>query len=199
MKTSKKCTLCETFKNISKFGIHKNTKDGLNHRCKSCNNCLSKKHKKTKHGFIVSLYTNQKANSKKRGHIPPVYTKEELKEWLYSQPLFHHLFHLWRISNYDKMITPSIDRLNDYEPYSFSNIRLVTWGENNEKSHKDRLNGVNNKGSKSVLQYSLDGDFIMEYYSILEASRRTGVKSRSISAVCKNKRNQTGGFIWKHA
>jgi len=51
---------------------------------------------------------------------------------------------------------------------------------------------------KKVLQYSVDGEYIATYDSILEASEKTGANDRHISCVCKSKRNTCGGFIWKY-
>lgn len=48
----------------------------------------------------------------------------------------------------------------------------------------------------TVIQYTLDGQFVAEYASTQEASRQTGIQH--ISDVCLGKRNKAGGFIWKY-
>jgi len=53
------------------------------------------------------------------------------------------------------------------------------------------------KMSKIVHQYSIDGEFIKEWNSIADAYRSTGASH--ISAVCKGKRKNSGGYIWKYA
>lgn len=54
--------------------------------------------------------------------------------------------------------------------------------------------------SKPVGQYTLDGEFITEYKSIIEAYRQTGIHFGCIARVCKGKegRKQAGGYIWKY-
>ena len=50
---------------------------------------------------------------------------------------------------------------------------------------------------KSVKQYDLDGNFIAEYSSITEASKKTGANQKSIGMNCNKQRKTAGGFIWK--
>ena len=108
------------------------------------------------------------------------------------------LWNNWIESNYDKMTKPSVDRLDDYKGYSLDNIQLMTWEENKAKGSRDRKNGVNNKKSKAVLQYDLQGNLIKEYYSIMQAERETKISNVSISRVCNGKRKTAGGFKWKY-
>lgn len=53
--------------------------------------------------------------------------------------------------------------------------------------------------SKRVLQYTLDGQFVKEYPSIMEAERQTGINSGNISSCCSGKHKSSGGSIWKYA
>lgn len=55
-----------------------------------------------------------------------------------------------------------------------------------------------NNPSKSVLQFSKDGEFIAEYPSAHEAERQTGCNQGNICRCCKGKLKSTGGFIWKY-
>ncbi len=52
--------------------------------------------------------------------------------------------------------------------------------------------------SKPVLQYTLDGQFVAEYPSAMEAERQTGISHTKICMVCQGKRNKAGGYIWKY-
>lgn len=53
--------------------------------------------------------------------------------------------------------------------------------------------------SKSVLQFTLDGEFVNEYPSMAEAQRQTGIDSGNISSCCRGDRyKSTGGYIWKY-
>lgn len=67
------------------------------------------------------------------------------------------------------------------------------------EEHKEKtLKSVIKKCSKPIIQYTLDGVFVAEYESIMEAERQTGIKSTNISSCCKNKRNKAGGYVWRY-
>jgi hypothetical protein len=64
------------------------------------------------------------------------------------------------------------------------------------------------KRSTSVLQFSIDGEFIQRYESVTEASNVVGVSAKAIrnccngGYYCRNRDTyinvrQSGGFIWK--
>ena len=48
-----------------------------------------------------------------------------------------------------------------------------------------------------VSQYTIDGIFINNYNSIIQAQKETGISSKTISKVINNKQKSSGGFIWK--
>ena len=194
----KRCNSCNIIKKLSKFSKQKSRKDGLQLSCKECDKIRSHLYFRTKDGLVSKIYSNQKVNSKTRGHVPPCYSKQDLQDWLYSQKKFHHLFHIWEIGNFDRMLVPSVDRMDDYEPYSFSNIQLMTWRENEAKGNIDRVEGRNNKKNKTDLQYSKDGDFITAHHSTCGASRQSNISQKNISACCTGKRKSAGGFYWEY-
>ncbi len=51
---------------------------------------------------------------------------------------------------------------------------------------------------KAVLQYALDGSFIREYSTMVEASEVTGAQRSKITEVAKGRRKSAGGFNWKY-
>lgn len=51
--------------------------------------------------------------------------------------------------------------------------------------------------NRKIVQLSLNGEFIQEYNSITEA-QKTFTTKVNISAVCRGKRKQAKGFIWKY-
>jgi len=55
-----------------------------------------------------------------------------------------------------------------------------------------------NKTLKSVCQYDLDGNFIMEFDSITEAAKKTGSRSNCIQMCCVGKFKYSNGFIWRY-
>lgn len=59
--------------------------------------------------------------------------------------------------------------------------------------NKGRLNRI-------IAQYTLEGEFIRTYISVMEVERITGIKNSTISRVCCNKykTNINNNFIWKY-
>jgi len=144
----------------------------------------------TKDILVSNIYMHQKGNSKRRGHRPPEYTKQELKEWLFSQSIFHEMYSEWKMSGYEKSLIPSCDRENNNIHYCFSNISLVTWAVNFER-HKDSM-------SLAVMQYTKEGAFIKEWKSSSEVAQSSNSwHHTNISRVCNGKRATSYGYIWK--
>jgi len=69
-----------------------------------------------------------------------------------------------------------------------------TYGSANAKRTKSMRNST--LISKSVKQFDLNGRFIAEYPSTMEARRLFGFTH--ISDVCAGKRSQCGGYVWKY-
>ncbi|MCK5133648.1 MAG: hypothetical protein KAR40_16025 [Candidatus Sabulitectum sp.] len=156
------------------------------------------KHKKSKKGVITTIYNSQIESSKRRQDKPPTYTKEEFHKWLTNDFVFNLTYKNWVNCGYKKEMKPSVDRLDDLRGYSFDNIQITTWGENNAKGHMDRKNGVNNKVNKRVGQYTMANEFLAEFHSLREAERQTGVFATNISSCCNGKKESTNGFKWKY-
>ena len=186
----KVCNSCGVTKDFSKFGNLNIVKSGKHGTCRLCKNLETREYFKTIDGLITVAYSHQKQASKLRGHIAPTYSRKELRGWLIAQSNFGVLYSNWRASEYNIDLKPSIDRLIDTMGYSLSNIRLVTWKENNEKGRRAQR--------KPVLQYTLEGVFIKEFYSVQRVVDILGFKHQSISAACRGNQKTAGGFIWKY-
>jgi hypothetical protein len=93
------------------------------------------------------------------------------------------------------------------------NLKLVTKSEKSKRVFlrdridsylkiADRTNWKNYGGYTRripVLQYSLDGEFIAQYESIKDASRKTGCGEKEIALVARGIHHKTGGFKWQYA
>lgn len=195
----KKCSSCKNAKHVSEFHKRKASKDGLSPVCISCDKIRMSEYRRTKTGVIKEIYRGQKRNSKDRGYDEPSYTLKELTLFIFNQNNFDEIYKLWVDSGYDKNLTPSVDRIDDYKNYSLDNIQLMTWKENAKKSYDDRKNGINNKLNKAVNQLTIDSEFILNYHSISEASRALNISQSNINACCLNKRETAGGFKWEYS
>jgi len=139
MKICRVCGLNATcVEELSLFKKNKGSLLGVEDRCKVCHNLAKVEWNRTKKGKICKIYLKQVQSSKKRNMPLPTYSKEELYEWLMASQEFHHIFNLWIISGYDTRLAPSIDRANPYKPYTFDNIEIMTWNENDIKGRAER-------------------------------------------------------------
>ena len=198
---SKVCTKCLIEKDDSEFGKADNVY-GLRSDCKACKSKFDAEYRKTKDGLVGKIYGGQRSNSKKRGHPMPTYTREELKDWLCSQELFHKLYDNWKRLDYQKEYIPSVDRKDDFIGYTISNIQLMTWSENKNKQHGDIFNGISTSGkatNKSVEQLTTDGKLVAVYRSLHDAKRQTGINESKICEVAKGRRNTAGSYVWRYS
>ena len=130
----------------------------------------------------------------------PSYSKKELYEWLTSSELFMELFTIWGDNGYNRMDAPSVDRLDDSRPYSMDNIQVMSFRDNNKKSHNDRKSGkLITSQNRRVRQLSKGGIFMGDFYSINEAGRKLNINSSHIGETCKGKRKSAGGFLWEYS
>jgi len=158
-----------------------------------------RKKRKTKVGVINDIYYNQRLSAKQRFHHPPDYSVVEFRDWVISHPSFHILFDVWVNGGYKKHLKPSCDRLNDYKSYTFDNLQITTWGENNARYKRDAINGLNTKRCKACRQETINGDVVGNFYSISQAGRETGIEPKNISAAINGRHKIIGGYVWKEA
>ena len=82
-----------------------------------------------------------------------------------------------------------------------STIEWVTYKENNNYgTHYERIfeKTTNGKLSKKVLQFTLDGEFVREWPSVMETGRN-GYNSAHVADCCRGERKSHKGFKWCYA
>lgn len=87
-----------------------------------------------------------------------------------------------------------------------NNLRWCTHEENISfpLARKRQYDSAKNNGfkgrppKKPVLQYDINGNFIAEHPSVLEASKKCEIWRGGISTVLNGKQKTAGGFIWKY-
>jgi hypothetical protein len=78
-------------------------------------------------------------------------------------------------------------------------------GKKFTEEHKEKIKSTrgflqsrpNTWTNQPVLQYNLDGTFIREFGSQLEASYFLQVKGDGVGACCRGKQKSAYGYIWK--
>ena len=71
-----------------------------------------------------------------------------------------------------------------------SHIYNSNYGNRNKKISKAL--------EKKINQYDLNGNFIKTWDSIMDVERKLKINNSNISSCCNGKKNNAGGFIWKH-
>lgn len=150
-------------------------------------------------------YEKMKKKSIIRNMDLPSFTKEEFRSWAVENGI-EKLLYNWKQSGFDKWLSPSVNRLDDYKTYTFDNMELITWKENSKKWYGSEKNietclkkmwlSDNIRGAKKVYKISLDGDVLATYPSIWEASRQNNANQSSISKVCRGLKKHHRGFKW---
>ena len=77
-----------------------------------------------------------------------------------------------------------------------SNLEWCTSSENNNHGTRNERSAKNR--SKSVGQYTLDGDLVKVWQSTNEVERQTGFSHGNICKSANGKHKQAYGFIWKY-
>lgn len=160
----------------------------------------TKNYRRTVPGLLTLIYANQRMTSKKAGRELPAYTKQQLKDWMLSQPNFQLLWNNWVESDFQKELSPSVDRKNNTRSYTLDNIQLVTWKQNllNQK-HQQKTGIYICKVAKAVEQLTLDGVYIQTFASLQMAARSLGKKGSpsNITGACEGRFNKAYGYKWR--
>lgn len=113
-------------------------------------------------------------------------TKDEFLNKFKNCDQFNLLYKNWQESDFDKRLTPSIDRINSKKGYDIDNLQFLPLHENCKKDIKRPINCYK------------DGKYICEFESIKEASEKLGVNKTNISRVLRGKGKTAGGYIFKY-
>lgn len=112
--------------------------------------------------------------------------------------LIHRLVGEHFIDNSNNL--PQIDHINtDKTDNRVCNLKWVTSkGNMNNPLTIDKINIINKKSSKPIIQFSKDGEFIRKWNSVMDAQRELGIDNSSIIRCCKGKQKTAGGYIWRY-
>lgn len=193
----KKCSKCKIEKEVGAFSKRKISKDGYYNTCIMCNKKTKEAYLKSVPGVITRLYNGMVSRTKRKNHPLIEFSKEDFRIWLLNVTNFQKLYEAYQESNYNKLYKPSVDRIDDYKPYIFDNMQVVSWLDNYKKSRIDAKNGNNTKNCRAVLQLDKNSNLIKEHFSMADAGKQTNISWQSISACCRGVKKSAGGFKWK--
>ncbi len=193
----KVCKECGEEKETNCFyGVQGECKECTKLRVKKNSIKVGSKYDFSEKGVIRVIYKTQKRHNKLRGHGDMPYSKQELSSWLYSNH-FASIYNSWVSSGWLKSKKPSVDRVDDFKGYSFSNIRLGTWASNAKHQQQDIINGTGTSGKKCKRVYKYDGikNLIATYVSYSSAARDMGY---SLEYQIKKQIKCRGGYYWSY-
>ena len=147
-----------------------------------------KRFRKGKNGSLVSVKEKiLKPQINRDGYYLVQLYKQSIRKWYQVHRI------VWEAFNGSIPEGYEINHL-DERPVNnaLSNLSLVT--------HKENVNyGTRNeKCSKPVLQFTLDGILVKEYPSIHQAYRETGFSQGNISSCCNGKLKTAYGYKWRY-
>ena len=123
--------------------IEKNLKQRFRRRNNGNKN--TKKYEKTKKGFLVRVYRNMLSRvtgvTKTKNHLYlglDILDKQLFYELSLNSLEFHSLFSDWEKSNYNRKLTPSIDRIDSKKGYLIDNVQWITFSENCSRGAKSK-------------------------------------------------------------
>lgn len=196
MEETKICTKCGKEKPLSEFYFRKDTQKYRN-KCQECRLSQGRKYYsmhseqilnnvksyKEAHPWKIVLQRIIRRCTNKNGHnykyyggrgIKCLITEEELKK-------------LWFRDKAYLLKKPSIDRIDNDGHYEYNNCQFIEQNENSKKAN-----------NKITVQYDLNGNFIKEWKSGLEASKVLNLSYKAINNALRRKSHISQGFIWRY-
>lgn len=161
-------------------------------------NAYVKAYHKTYAGLASRMLNSMRKNSHDRGHPAPMFDLADLRKWL-DNTTYPQIYDNWVLHGYATNLRPSVDRLDSTAPYVFSNMRVVTWGTNNQAAYEERKVCKRvTKQCRRISMFTLEGTYVNTYGSISLASRETGVQRTNINACVTGRKEHAGGYLWQY-
>jgi hypothetical protein len=108
----------------------------------------SRSYHRTHRGYLVRAYRNMinRTTGLTKPHLYKglsLLPKEEFYRWSLANKHFLHLFRVWTKYNYDRRLSPSVNRIDSRKGYDLSNIEWISQSANSAL-------GAMNRARKSV-------------------------------------------------
>lgn len=154
------CTCCKTIKSYEQFAVNKRTPTGRYYVCRKCTYQKYKgRHKQKPHMEYKkrwALKRNRSENGKLRAmfaklkfrnktemlatarYVKINYTYEDYRKHMYENTKFKEIYDNWVQGNYQRIDTPTTDRIQDKIGYTIENIQCLSLVDNINKYHKTK-------------------------------------------------------------
>ena len=178
----KKCTYCHKTKPITEFYSDTRSKDG--HRS-DCKKCVLTKRKETNKLFPERKILHNLKNRCNNENVKEYkwYGKKGVKSLITEDEIRQLMIR----DGYWDMKRPSIDRIDNDGDYTYENCQFIEMD----------INRIKNRG-KPILQFDLEGNFIREWESIIEAERELNYSHQFLGKCCKGINKTAYGFMWRY-
>lgn len=193
------CTKCKKDLPLTSFGKRAERAKGTRSACKECLKVQRKTRDRTKEGVLKAIYDREMRATERNISVPD-YSLMEFTDWAMAQPVFHSLHEAWANAGYPKELKPSADRKDDYVGYTLENLQWMTFRENHLKGSSNVAEGINRKALVPITQWTKEGDYVREYYSVAEANRELGKPKHSscIVSCLRGRQNSAFGYLWRY-
>lgn len=148
--------------------------------------------------FYVGIGTNNKYYSYSRAKSK-TNRKQSFLNILNKTNCYYEI--LMESNNYDFIKNKEVEFIKLYGRKDLGLGQLVNLTDGGDGTlGKEKLKGGDNKCSKKIYQYNLNGDLIKKWQSIADACRELNYNNAGIIACCKKKRRHKTykGFIWRY-
>jgi len=150
-------------------------------------------YRRTYRGKITAMYDRIIFRGKINGKNNEYFTVQDFIRWL-KENGYDARYKDWESSAYKKQLSPSVDRIDPLQGYTFKNMQLLTWEENRLKGNKEKLI----LWGKPIVQKDLSGNIINTFKSIKEAVEFTKTHQSAISRTINGGTKTANGFIWEY-
>lgn len=113
---------------------------------KRTGNAATKKYEKTHKGFLMRKYRNMQSRVEgiqwRKAHLyegKQILPRDDFYDWAISHPDFLALFDQWIESNYDRKLSPTVDRIDSSKGYILDNMQWITHSENSKRGALSRF------------------------------------------------------------
>lgn len=107
-------------------------------------NAHTKKYERTSNGKLMRIYRNMKSRvegiQKLKAHLyegKELLSKEQFKEWANSEE-YLDMYQNWKDSDFDRKLSPTVDRIDSSLGYTTENMRWLTHSENSSLGSKSQ-------------------------------------------------------------